>query len=620
MDELDFVRIDQGDQEVDLKGVRDPDFLALGLGGTNMMAMLWSVAMGKRAVGVDIRVCPSLGVHWNIREELYHHLGLIDQMMMERYGEQGIPRRGDGRLLLLAESMYRSDWPAGPVAADDLVSGFLGSMNADARIVGTIEHTEFIDDRWKDGGPHRIITVLDPPSPPAGPDPQRMGGSMAEVLDGPSMFQARAADVLILLRRYLEEIERMDLASGVAVPRVRLFTSHRVIPDADEEGGGRLRRLFRRGSRGGGFVDRPGGRKGVRIEAIRELDYKGKFRRVRAPGSGVIDLGVPELFMIAQGFDSTDARRLGFQQSDVLVDHEDGRGPVVAQADYLAGLMDVLVDGRLRRRIASEFDSQGNEYWVRQIAVGHEGDPAVGWVLVQVPDFKAFDPIRAGLVPAGTDRNSPEYFAGYQHLMRDFYLEQSAHILEIPKKELAQVQMGYGPKLFSMIERIGADALVAANGVVGGDSFGNGHFMTSGGAITGMVGHGVRVLHYWQDRLDGVEPAPAIRRLADGIKTDTEDWLHVSAQEFSQAAPINFGSARIEEIARASGKESSDRAAAIDATRRHRHSLLPLDHSDWRRPVMYPGRRYAFPLPPLQDSHPEDRDEMPAELAAPMPR
>lgn len=40
----------------------DPDFLALGLGGTSMMAMIWTVAMGYRAVGVEMRGDPFLGV------------------------------------------------------------------------------------------------------------------------------------------------------------------------------------------------------------------------------------------------------------------------------------------------------------------------------------------------------------------------------------------------------------------------------------------------------------------------------------------------------------------------------------------------------------------------------
>ncbi len=96
----------------------DADFLALGLGGTNMMSMLWSVAMGRRAVGVEMRGDPFLGVHWNIREDFYHQLGLIDQLMLERYGEERIPRRGNGQIFRLAECFYSSETVAGDIVAD----------------------------------------------------------------------------------------------------------------------------------------------------------------------------------------------------------------------------------------------------------------------------------------------------------------------------------------------------------------------------------------------------------------------------------------------------------------------------------------------------------------------
>src|SRR5579863_8905701 len=438
-----------------------PDFLALGLGGTNMMAMLWTIAMGRQTVGVEMRGDPFLGVHWNIREDLYHQLGLIDQLMLERYGEELLPRRGNGRIFRLAECFYSPDTVAGDIVADEIIDGF----DVDQHIVGTIHNVEFIDDRWRDGLPNRVITVLDPPMPPDQPDPRKIRSSMADVLDGPSTFQAEAASIQKLLRRYLEQIERQDMDNN-REPRVRLFTHHRVIP-AD----------------GDGFIHCPDGRKRIRIEALQEFDFKGLFVRVRVPGSEVIDLGVPELFMIAQGFNSSDAKRLGFEQHDVQVDHGDGRGSVVAQADFLAGLLDALVGGRLRRRISSEFDQDGKEYWVRQIAVGHENDPEVGWVLVQVPDFKIFDPIAAGMVPEGTDSNSAEFFAAYQQLIYDYYIKEAADILDIPRQELRKVQMIYGPTLFSLVERVGDDPLIAANGVVAGDSFGNGHFLTSGGAM-----------------------------------------------------------------------------------------------------------------------------------------
>ena len=589
----------------DLRGAQNPDFLALGLGATNMMAMLWSVAMGRRAVGVELRGDPSLGVHWNIREDLFHHLGLIDKLMMERYGEEGVPRRGDGKLFRLAECFYHPGTAAGAVDADEVVTGFLESLlGEESHIAGLIHNTEFIDDRWQHSEPNRIVTVLNPPVPPPVPDVTKVGRKTADVLNGPSTFQCGASEVMVLMRRYLEAIERMDLERGLDQPRVRLFTSHRVVTTGTGDNGGYLG-WFRREE---GFVNCPDGSKRIRIEAVREFDYKGKFRRERVPGSDVIDLGVPELFVIAQGFYSSDAERLGFKQEDVEVDHHDGRGPAVAQADYLAGLLEIWIDGRLRRRIASEFDKEGNEYWVRQIAVGHQEDPEVGWILVQVPDFKTFDPILAGLVPPGTDRKSREYVAAVQHLMRDFYLDQVSLITEISRPDLEKIQMPYGPKLFSLIEKVGADAQVASNGVVAGDSFGNGHFMTSGGAITGMIGHASRVLAYWQARDAGTSPAAAIRQLADAIKEDTDGWLQVSAQEFSQALPINFGAERTAEIARQSGTDSSARAVTIDATRRHRHALVPLDPSDWRRLVVHSGRLHANPLPPLSRVHPARRE------------
>ena len=573
----------------------NPDFLAIGLGGTNMMSMLWSIAMGRRAVGVEMRGDPFLGVHWNIREDFYHQLGLIDQMMLTRYGEARLPRRGDGRIFRLAECFYSPNTVAGDIVADEIIDGF----DAEQHIVGTIHDVEFIDDRWRDSLPNRVITVLDPPKPPDHPDPGKIRTSMVDVLDGPSTFQAEAASIQKLLRRYLELIEQKDREMNQP-PRVQLFTHHRVVPVRDD-----------------GFIPNSDGRLRIRIESLKEFDFKGQFVRIREPNSEIIDLGVPELFMIAEGFNSPDAKRLGFEQQDVKVDHGDGHGPVVAQADFLAGLVEVLVGGRLRRRISSAFDQNGREYWVRQIAVGHENDPEVGWVLVQAPDFLTFDPIEAGLVPAGTDPNSPEFFASYQQLIYDYYIKQASEILDIPRQELMRVQMIYGPTLFSLVERVGEDAQLAANGVVAGDSFGNGHFLTSGGAMTGMIGHSARVLAYWQARDAGIASATALRQLADSIKEDTHAWLQVSAKEYSQAAPINFGAQRIEQIAKASGIDANSRAHAIDAARRQRHALIPLDPSNWRRLFVRNGRVLSA-LPELEIDHPLQRPDRAESLLAVM--
>ena len=569
----------------------DADFVAIGLGGTGMLAMLWTVAMGRRAVGVELRGDPFLGVHWNIREDLFHQFGLIDRMMLERYGDDGVPLRANGKRFSLADCFYSADTIAGDIVTDEIIDGF----DAEQHIVGTIHDVEFIDDRWRDNLPNRVVTILDRPVPPPAPDPTRIRSSMVDVLDGPSTFQAEASSIQKLLRRYLELMEEQDRDAG-RPRRVQLFTHHQVVKDA-----------------GDGFIPGPDGRLRIRIEALQEFDYKGQFVRIREPGSELIDLGTPELFMVAEGFNSPDARRLGFHQHDVEVDHDDGRGPVVAQADFLAGLVDILVGGRLRRRISSEFDADGQEYWVRQIAVGHENDPEVGWVLVQVPDFKTFDPISDGLLPADTEVDSPQFFAAYHKMLYDYYVRQAADILGVSRETLRSVQMTYGPVLFSLIERCGDDAQIAPNGVVAGDSFGNGHFLTSGGAMTGMIGHSARVHEYWLARDDGTAPAAAIRTLAERIRDDTHAWLEVSAKEYSQAAPINFGAERIAQINASAGGGERKRAATIAAARRQRHDLLPLDPSNWRRIFIHNGRVMSF-LPEVEIEHPLVRPDRQASL------
>ncbi|MCO5969052.1 MFS transporter [Actinoallomurus soli] len=593
---LDATRTRQAN-ELEYVGVTDPDFLTLGMGGTGMMAMLWSVAMGRRAVGVELRGSPYVSVmRWTVSEDVYHHLALIDQMMLERYGEEGVPRRGDGVLLKLADCFYTPYTDPGSVRGDEIVTGFA----ADSHIGGVARHHEHIDDRWRDGRPHREVSMPEQINPPAAVDPALQGRPMREVLDSPSSFQVGAEELLVVLRRYLEGIEAMDLARGVP-PRVRILAYHRAVAPADRaERSGWRRVLPRRRVRDEEpFVAGPDGRVRIRVEAVRELDYKGSFRRVRVPNSEIVDLGTPRLFMIAQGADSRDARRLGFQQQPVCIDHGDGRGPVPAESDYLAGNVDIYLGDRIRHRVASDFDADGNEYWVRQVAIGHEGDAQIGWVLAEVPEYVTFDPILAGLVPPGTPKGSKRFFAGHQFLLRKYFLDQISLITEIPRDEMERNQLSYGPKLFTITERVGQDALVAPNGVVAGDSFGNGHFLHSGGVITGLVGHAWRVLRYWQAVDAGTDERTAIRRLADEIKADTDDWVAHSAPLFARPAPT----------ATVAQPQEMERQRALAEATRYRRSIVPQNYPDeWSRIQLRTGRIYAFNLPPIDPVPPALRE------------
>nr|CAF31535.1 putative component in exporter complex [Micromonospora olivasterospora] len=578
-------------------GVTDPDFLTLGMGGTGMMSMLWSVAMGRRAVGVELRGSPYVSVmRWTVCEDVYHHLALIDRMMLERYGEEGVPPPWRRVLLKLADCFYTSYTDPGSVRGDEIITGFA----ADSHIGGIARYHEHIDDRFRDGRPHREVSMPEPIVAPTQVDPALQGRPMREVLDSPSAFQVGAEELLVVLRRYLEGIEAMDLARGVP-PRVRILNYHRAVAvDENEPSGWRRMLPRRRAHTEEGFVVGPDGRVRVRVEAVRELDYKGSFRRVRVPNSRVIDLGTPRLFMIAQGLDSRDARRLGFRQQPVLIDHGDGRGAVPAETDYLAGNVDIYLADRIRHRVASDFDAAGNEYWVRQVAIGHEGDAQIGWVLAEVPEYRTFDPILAGLVPPGTPKGSKRFFAGHQLLLRQYFLDQVSLITEIPRAEMERNQLSYGPKLFTIAERVGQDALVAPNGVVAGDSFGNGHFVHSGGVMTGIVGHAWRVLRFWQAVDAGTDERTAIRQLADEIKADTDDWLAHSAELFARPTPR----------ATVAEPQERERQRALAEATRYRRSIVPQRYPDeWSRIQLRTGRIYAYGLPPIDPVPPALRTE-----------
>ncbi|SEG92328.1 hypothetical protein SAMN02982929_05531 [Saccharopolyspora kobensis] len=553
----------------DLRGVADPDFLALGLGATNMMSMLWTVAMGGRAVGVERRGDPPPGESWNIAADTFHQLGLIDSLMLRTYGEEGLPRFRDGRVFRLASCFYDPEAEAKSVFADEIVSGFESS----GCLAGRLEHVEHIDDRWVAGRPQRVVTVQPPAEVPVTPDPSAIRSDVAKILCGEFPFQLPATELLILLRRYLETIEEMDLAKDSGTPRVRLFTHHQVVPD-------------------GGFVEEPDGRRRVIIEAVQELDYKQKFIYRRQPGTEPIDLGVPELFSVAQGVDSDDAAKLGFRSNPVGIDYGDGRGPVPAQSDYVACLLNTFVEGRSRRRITTVFDEDGDEYWVRQMAIGQEDDPEVGWIMLQVPAFKSFDPVEEGVLPEGTDRESPDYFAAYQQLLYDFFFDHAEELLEMPREKLTGINTFYGPKLVTVAARIGVDAQIAVNGIVASNTFGTGHFLNNGVSVTGMICHSARVLRYWIDRRHGVVPGRAIRRLAEGIRLDTEEWIRVSAVEFSMANPRGFEPECFE---------------LMEAAREHRDFLVSLDLADWNRLIVHIGRLGTQPLRPPHPLHPEQR-------------
>jgi hypothetical protein len=195
-----------------------------------------------------------------------------------------------------------------------------------------------------------------------------------------------------------------------------------------------------------------------------------------------------------------------------------------------------------------------------------------------------------------TVRGSKKFYGAYVHLIREYFLDQVALMTELPKSELNELLAFFGPRMVTVVSKRGTDALVARNGVVAGDSFGNGSFLNNYGAIAGLVGHGSRTLGYWEARAAGIAPENAIRTLADQIKQDTEIWLQATERDFAQPA-------------------NTVDHSALDTIRRRRRGIAPVIYrDDWSRLNTHPGRLWTDRLPPLGDTHP-DSVEQPSTVA-----
>ncbi|MBI3299461.1 MAG: hypothetical protein HYZ75_14940 [Elusimicrobia bacterium] len=514
-----------------VRGELQADFVNVGMGPTGMMAMIAAVASGKTAVGVEIRAEPQRGVHQNIREEWFHVLGLIDKMMLDRYGEDGVPKLPSGKPFMLADVFYNPERVGGHLDFNEIYG--VGDSQGQ-NVAGRLSRISFEDAReatvsGNDG--KAKVFVLPAPTLPDKPDPAKITGNMQKVLDSPSSFQVALINYELMLRAYINAIQAQDKASGRPA-RIKTYENHRV---AVEEG------------QALGYVEVPGDRRRIVIEEV--VDKRGAggaAQRVHKEGTPRIDLGAPKRFALSMGFGGgLDAKTLGYKQEDVKYADPATGQEIAGKQNWIVGEVTANIGGQLIRRISTIADPRtGEKHTVRQIAVGHENAPNVAWVPVQVPAFMDFDPVAAGKVPAGSDPKSAAHIDARKALILDYFVGQVSAVTHIPEADIRRMRMFYGPNFFTLQEKIGHTARVAANGNVAGDLMGNGHFLTSGGSMTGMIGHTICFLRYWDNLSRGVPADVAARVLEDGIKTNSEAWLHVSQKEFDSLGPANFGAER----------------------------------------------------------------------------
>ena len=508
-----------------------------------------AVASGQRAIGVEERSEPNRAVHHNSREEVWHFLHELDRRMESLYpGQQPFS---------LAQTFFHPD------------------QTAKENLAGRVKRVLYSDDR----GDSSASIYL--PAPEAKDEVPGDGSSTpAELLNSPSLLQYEILQLEKMFRAYAKGLQAIDEAEGRYPPRVTIYDSHRVTEQ--------------------GITLDEGGHWALEVEPVLT---KNQPRKTNAPISDgeAIDLGVPDLCLFAVGSSEQRLTELGAKQVSVTYDdlpgHE-GTETALASA-FLAGNFDLQLDGTHRRRIASAYAPDGREFWVRQIAVGHEDDPEVCWVLVEKPPFLSFEPAERIALPLDFDQDSPKYRALENQLRYEYYLGQVALVLNIDEEEVAELELNFGPEEFLNTDKVVEDVRLSPNAIVFGDSTGVANVGVSGGATVGLALHGPALLRFF-DSQTGDDPVPreqALTRLAEELREATLAWIKMSKIEYLTGTPTNMGKEAADRIEHEKPGATTQIAPNVGTLEDFEDvGLVPLQTESWDTPAIPVGRPTANQL------------------------
>lgn len=473
-----------------------PTFLSIGAGITGSSLLAMAVAKGRRAIGVELREAITLPPSFNTREELLTEATKIDHLMNERY-----PGR---QTMRLADELKKVLIPV--VAIEDV----------DAR--GPVEK--------RTSSP--LVKLKDP-------DPTRKLTDYDAMLSSGTPWQVHATELQTVYRNYLEHLEASDRSAGIDPPRLTLHVGFRPVQPVGVDGKPlSSEAIAALPPEERGLWKDEHGKLNVSIEAVERNPAGGMQRKA---GTKPLSLGAADLTAIAEGTNSSSATRLGHAPKDVVYSDLSGSVGVetVARKRVFSGRLGIPVGPVLRNRIDEVHDENGKPYWLRQQLVGGKKEHGA-WVLVEVPEHQSFDPLAAGKVPVGTAPTSLEYRSAQAVLMKSFYLEQAALVLDTTPETLRDVPLTFGPNLFTLTKRESTDVVVASNAVITGDRVATG-FFGYGGAMTGAISHTEALASYFDAVDAGADVPSALQDLSSELIAGSKAWVRLSKAQFEGPDP-----------------------------------------------------------------------------------
>jgi len=360
--------------------------------------------------------------------------------------------------------------------------------------------------------------------------------------NAPSVFQTKAANEMKAVWARLDQLAKKEADKAASTPgykpRLQLLKDHEIDETPVE---GDKRRVVVKKTADMWVNAATGEQRAI----VKGAPTPAGFSKRLVKTGEAIDLGVPDLFLVAEGAGSSTRNMIGgFEWQEV--------GP---NTRYIAGYVKGITlssrpdpdtglgggkAGVVRRSLRTEniegADGTKTAVALRSIAISPENLKDI-WALAEVDPRLDFD--KPESIKAFFHKDMPK-----EEAVKSYYAQHISKLTGRGEDEIKNAMFDYGPTPFVLQSHITGPAPDNAQNVqVIGDAKANSHFLTSFGAVGGSTNTPIALRQYYADLDNGLHPDIARATLAKRVDINAVAWVRNGLKEFTGVGPVNFGKA-----------------------------------------------------------------------------
>lgn len=247
-----------------------------------------------------------------------------------------------------------------------------------------------------------------------------------------------------------------------------------------------------------------------------ERSVKGLAVTKGQPDKELVDLGTPALVVVSEGGRSATRDALGIETA-----------PTSPMERHVAGVVKTELGGAMSKN----YQGDGTVNGTVTGSMNRRGAMQT-WIVSKIAPDTLLEP--NSVKGLKLDPKSPEYREQQQVMVEEYFRDQAALVMEMPKDQLGAIEgpiEGTRVAAFTIQQRISTKA-TAGNVLMMGDAVGNGHWSVGGGMQTAAIAHTERLKHLLLDLDMGKDKVAAMERYGAGVLEDTLAWAQTGIPDF----------------------------------------------------------------------------------------